>query len=397
MPRIEIMDGNEAAAWGAKLSRVDVISAYPITPQTPLANHIAEFVAKGEFDAEYIRSEGEHSVIGQVTGASAAGARIFTASSSQGIAFMVENMFAAAGLRLPLVMCVVNRSLMGQGKGGLTPDHNDSLLFRDASWIQLYVENPQEVLDTVIQAFKIAEDESVCLPVSPCYDGYFVSATAIPVEIPDQEKVDSFLPPFKNKYWQLHPDKPIRNYQMASTPKDEFIRRIDAMENAKKVIEDTDIEFRKKFGRSWGGLLEEYHCENVEAVLITMGSMSSTAKDVVDDMRSEGKRVGLVKLRSFRPFPTKRIRDIGRRVPVLGFVDRNTSHGSAGGGIGCIETARALYSLDERPILLGFWCGIGGVDVIKQEFRYMFNRLLEVAHTGKPKKEYEIIQFPGKR
>jgi pyruvate ferredoxin oxidoreductase alpha subunit len=253
------------------------------------------------------------------------------------------------------------------------------------------------VLDTVIQAYKIAEDERVCLPISPCYDGYFVSATAIPVEIPDQEDIDDFLPPFRNKYWQLHPDKPIKNYQMGATPKDELLQRIEAMENAKTVIEEVDAEYGKRFGRTWGGLVEQYRCRDADAALITMGSMSSTGKDVVDEMRDEGKRVGLVKLRSFRPFPSDEIREIGKNIHALGFVDRNISHGSAGGGIGCIETARALYSLKDRPILLGFWCGIGGMDVIKSEFRHMFDMVLKAAETGEVENEYEIVQFPGKR
>ncbi len=397
MPTIKVMDGNEAAAYGAMLAKVDVVPVYPITPQTPMASHIADLVASGDMKATYIRSEGEHSVMGQAAGASAAGTRVFTASSSQGLAFMVENTFMVSGTRLPIVMCMVNRCIGGQGRGGLTPAHNDSFLTRDASWIQIYVENPQEVLDMVIQAFKIAEDDRVSMPVSPCFDGYFVSATAMPVEIPDQEEVDKFLPPFKNKYWQIHPDKPLRSYETAASPKEELLRRAEALQNAKQVIEDVDAEYGKQFGRAWGGLIEQYRCDGADAALITMGSMSGTAKDVVDEMRDKGKKVGLVKLRAFRPFPTEEIREIAGRIPALGFVDRNISHGSAGGGIGCIETARALYSMDDRPHLLGFWCGLGGYDVIKPEFRYMYDRVLNAAETGVVGQEYECVEFPGKK
>jgi len=204
MPFTRMMDGNEAAAWGALLSRAEVIPAYPITPQTEVISHIASFIAEGKMKAQYIKVEGEHTAMAAAVGASIAGARVFTASASQGIAFMEEALWMPAGRRLPIVMCMVNRSLAPLG--GLRPDHNDALLQRDNGWIQLYCEDSQEVLDTIIMAYKIGEDKRVYLPVAPCYDGYFVSATAEPTTVPDQSDVDDFLPSYEHETYNLMPE-----------------------------------------------------------------------------------------------------------------------------------------------------------------------------------------------
>ncbi len=213
MPFTRMMDGNEAAAWGALLSRAEVIPAYPITPQTEVISHIATFIAEGKMRAQYIKVEGEHTAMAAAVGASIAGARVFTASASQGIAFMEEALWMPAGRRLPIVMCMVNRSLAPLG--GLRPDHNDALLQRDNGWIQLYCEDSQEVLDTIIMAYKIGEDKRVYLPVAPCYDGYFVSATATPTTVPDQSDVDDFLPSYEHETYNLMPEdyEPIPFYR----------------------------------------------------------------------------------------------------------------------------------------------------------------------------------------
>lgn len=386
-----MMDGNEAAAWAVKLSRVEVIPAYPITPQTELISHIASMIAKREMKAQYIKVEGEHTAMAAACGASAAGARVFTASAAQGIAFMEEALWMPPGRRLPIVMCMVNRAIAPLG--GLRPDHNDSLLQRDTGWIQLYCENSQEVLDTIIQAYRIGEDSRVYLPVAVCYDGYFVSATAIPTTVPDQEKVDEFLPPYKHEMYSLMPED-YRNPPWA--PMNIAKARYEvqqAMERAKDIIEEVDREYAKRFGRSYDGSLEEYACDDAEAVLVTMGSMTGTARDVIDELQAEGKRIGLVKLRGFRPFPTEQLRELAKRFHAIGIVDRNTSYGSAGGGVVAMEAARALYPLDDKPLLLDFHVGLGGSDVTMRQIGYMAERVLEALEKGRVENEVEWVEL----
>ena len=383
-----MMEGNEAAAWGAKLARAQVIPAYPITPQTELISNIATLIADGTMKAEYIKVEGEHTAMAAAVGASAAGARVFTASSSQGIAFMEEALWQPPGRRLPIVMCMVNRS-MGP-LGGLRPDHNDSLLQRDTGWIQLYCENSQEVLDTIIMGYKIAENEDIYLPVAVCYDGYFVSATATPTTVPDQKEVDKFLPPYRHKWYSLMPE----SYR--TPPQRSFIETrmglAEAHEKAKKVIEDVDKQYDKIFGRGYDGLVEEYNSEGAEAVLVTMGSMTGTARDVVDELREKGKKIGLVKLRGFRPFPTEEFQKIGEKYMAVGVVDRNNSFGSAGGGVVSMEMARAFYTLDDRPLLLNFHVGLSGTDVTMRQIEYMADETLDAAETGEVKTVVDWVE-----
>jgi len=374
-----MMEGNEAAAWAAKLARAEVVPAYPITPQTELISHIASLIENGTMKAEYIKVEGEHTAMAAAIGASAAGARVFTASSSQGVCFMEEALWMPPGLRLPIVMCFVNRAIAPIG--GLRPDHNDSLLQRDNGWIQLYCENSQEALDTILMAYKIGENRDIYLPVAPCYDGYFVSATATPTTVPDQEKVDEWLPPYRHEMYSLHPDdfrRPPRPMNIAKARHE--VQK--AHDRAKKVIEDVDRDFKKVFGRGYDGLIEEYRCEDVDAVLITMGSMTGTARDVIDMMQEDGKRIGLVKLRGFRPFPSEEFREIAKKYNAVAVVDRNTSYGSAGGGIVSMELARALYPMDDRPLLLNFHVGLGGSDVTLRQIEYMADKTLEAVARG---------------
>jgi pyruvate/2-oxoacid:ferredoxin oxidoreductase alpha subunit len=390
MPFTRMMEGNEAAAWGALLSRAKVIPAYPITPQTEVISHIATFISEGKMNAQYIKVEGEHTAMAAAVGASTAGARVFTASASQGIAFMEEALWMPAGRRLPIVMCMVNRSLAPLG--GLRPDHNDSLLQRDNGWIQLYCEDSQEVLDTILMAYRIGEDKRVYLPVAPCYDGYFVSATATPTTVPDQAAVDDFLPPYVHEMYSLMPEsyRPIPFYKPIAESRYEVQQ---AHEVAKEVIEDVDREFAKRFGRGYDGLLEEYACEDVDGVLMTMGSMTGTVRDVVDEMRVEGKKIGLLKLRAFRPFPTEELQELTKNYRAVGVVDRNNSYGSAGGGIVSMEVARALYPLEERPLLVNFHVGLGGSDVTMNQIRYMADKTLEAAKKGRVESMVDWVEL----
>ena len=384
-----MMEGNEAAAWGALRARADVVPAYPITPQTELISHIATLIEEGKMKAEYIKVEGEHTAMAAACGASAAGARVFTASSAQGVAYMQEALWMPPGMRLPIVMCFVNRALAPIG--GLRPDHNAALMQRDNGWIQLYCENSQEAFDTIIQAFKIAENKNIYLPVAPCYDGYFVSATATSTTIPAQEDVDDFLPPYEHEMYSLHPDNYKRPPRATNIAKGRYEVQ-KAHERARKVIADVDKEYEKIFGRGYG-IVEEYQCDDVEAVLVTMGSMTGTAKDVIDEMQADGKKIGLVKLKMFRPFPTKKFQEMGKKYNAIAMVDRNTSYGSAGGGIVSMEVARALYSLNDRPLLLNYHVGLGGSDVTMKQIEYMADKTLEAVSKGKVEEEVDWVEL----
>ena len=386
----KMMEGNEAAAWGANLARAQVIPAYPITPQTELISNIATLIDEGKMRAEYIKVEGEHTAMAAACGASAAGARVFTASSSQGVAFMEEALWMAPGMRLPIVMCFVNRSIAPIGS--LRPDHNDSLLQRDNGWIQLYCENSQEVLDTIIMAYKIAENSNIVLPVAPCYDGYFVSATATPTNVPEQEKVDEFLPPYQNPFYSLIPG----NFKIRPRTPNVARARYElqqVMERAIDVIKDVDNEFGEKFGRKYGGLIEEYNCKGADAVLITMGSMTGTARDVIDELRNKGKKIGLVKLKCFRPFPVEEFKKLAKKYKALAIVDRNTSYGSGGGGIVSMEVSRAIYYVEEKPLLLNFHVGLGGSDVTMRQIEYMALETLNAVESGKVKNVVDWVEL----
>ena len=390
MGEVKFLEGNHAAAYGVKLSRPDVIAAFPITPQTPLVEHLADMHVAGELgNSVYQRTESEHSSMSHCVGASAAGGRAFTASCSQGIAYMTEVLWMASGFRLPIVMAVVNRGLAAPGT--LQAEQGDSLQQRDIGWLQLYCESPQEALDMMIQAYKLAEDERVYLPVMVCYDGYTTSHTATPVTIPEQDKVDGFLPPYKHKYIYLDPNDP-REVGVAGPKSGRQLEIRLQMENIMQdcldIIDNNDEEYAGLFGRSYGGVVEEYRTEGADAVLFTMGAITGTSRVVIDEYRDKGHKIGLVKIRSFRPYPTKRIQEIASKVKAIGVVDRNISLGSAGGGVGALEVGRAIVNMDKHPKLISFITGLGGRDVVPDNIRYCCDQVLKTAATGKV--EYEV-------
>jgi pyruvate/2-oxoacid:ferredoxin oxidoreductase alpha subunit len=263
---------------------------------------------------------------------------------------------------------------------------------RDNGWIQLYCENSQEVLDTIIQAYKIGENRDIYLPVAVCYDGYYVSATAIPTMVPDQKKVDGFLPSYRHEWYSLIPEE----YRDPGTRRDWAQQRYEmqlAHEAAKKVIEDVDEDYRKRFNRGYDGLLEPYNCKDVDAVLVAMGSMVGTGKDAIDIIQEKDKRVGLIKLRCFRPFPTEEMVDLVKNVHAVGVIDRNNSIGSAGGGIVSLEVARALYEREDRPLLLNFHTGLAGTDVTLKHFEYMADECLKAVEEGKVRKKVDWVDL----
>jgi pyruvate ferredoxin oxidoreductase alpha subunit len=377
MPVKDVMTGCSAAAYGAKLARPKVVSAYPITPSTPTVERIASFIMSGELDAQYIPVESEHTVMGACIGASLCGVRTFTATASQGLAYMHEFVYAAHGYRLPIVMAIMNRTLA-------TPwatlcDYSDSMGENTSGWIQLYAANAQEVLDTIIQAYRIGEDKRVLLPIMVCSDGFLVSHTSEVVEIPDQELVDKFLPPYKPDHIKLDPEARMS----AILPYFPWVIKFehatdDSMNAAKAVIKEVGEEFGQFFDRKYS-LLEMYRCDDAEALLLTMGSMSETAKVAVDEMRDEGLAVGVVRVRSFRPFPNEDLRKIAESVKAIAVVDRNVIHGIGGrGGAVFTELKSSLYDLDRRPNLINFVAGIAGRDITVDNFKYMAKKALGI-------------------
>lgn len=368
---VKVIMGNHAAAYGAKLSRVEVVAAYPITPQTQTVEKLSEFIATGEMKAEFIKVESEHSAMAACIGASAAGARAFTATSSHGLALMHEMLHWAAGARLPIVMTNVNRA-MAPG-WNIWTEQSDSLAQRDTGWLQFYCESNQEVLDTVIQAFKIAE--TVMLPVMICLDGFSLSHTYERVDIPEQEEVDEFLPPYNPEY-KLDVDDPM-TFGAMIFPEWYYEMRYkmhSAMENAKSVISSVDQEFAKKFGRRYG-LIERYRCEDAKTVMIAVGSIASTAKDVIDKLQDQGESVGLIRFRVFRPFPTEELRDALKDAEKIGVIDRNVSFGHE--GIFFSEIKAALYNTPNPPKAYDFIAGLGGRDVTPEDIEAMIRMTME--------------------
>jgi pyruvate ferredoxin oxidoreductase alpha subunit len=377
----KVITGDHAVAIGAKLSRVEVVPAFPITPQTLIIEHIADFVNDGEMDAKFLMMESEHSVMSAAAAAEAAGARVFTATSSQGLAFMHEMVYATAPLRLPVVMANANRTL--GGPPGIWCEYNDSMGVRDSGWLQVYVEDNQEALDMIIQAYRIAEDKRVLLPVMPCLDGFVLTHTVEPVAIPEQQDVDLFLPPYDPEVI-LDPARPamIGTFMPAEYIMELRRQTAGAVESAKKVIQEVNDEFAKLFGRNYGGLIDTYQMDDAEAALVTMGTVTSTSRQIVDEMRQEGKKVGLIKLRFFRPFPSEELKNALKDTAAVGVVDRSLSY--IGGGQAFNEVRSALYGLT-IPVI-NHLAGIGGRDVTEMQIKKMFELTLLAAKGEKVNK-----------
>jgi 2-oxoisovalerate ferredoxin oxidoreductase alpha subunit len=376
----KVITGNSAVAYGAKIARAEVIAAYPITPQTTIVEKIADFVSNGDLDAQYIKVESEHSAMAACIAASNTGARAFTATSAQGLALMHELLIWASGARTPVVVANVNRA-MGP-PWSIWTDHLDSVAQRDTGWIQFYCESNQEVLDTIIQAFKISEKHDILLPSLLTLDAFFLSHTVEPVDIPDQALVDEYLPKFDPPY-KLDVDKPhgFGSLVMPHSFYMEFRYKIaKAMEQAKKYVKEVDSEFEKIFGRSYGGAIDFYHCDDADIIMIGAGTMVSTAREVVDELRSEGEKVGLAKLRTFRPFPVEEIRQLAESAKVLGVIDRSYSFGY--GGAFFSEIKGGLYNYDKHPIIKNYVMGIGGRDITPKDLRAVFKNCLSLKDSG---------------
>ncbi len=375
MPKSIVCDGNEAAAWGVARARPDMVAVYPITPQSSLAEYISQFVADGIIDADLMDVEGEHSVLSVLQGACLAGARTFTASCGQGLAFMFEPYFRTPPLRLPIVMSLVTRD-------GITPQsvwggQQDAMTVREAGWIQMYCETNQEILDTIIMAYKIAENHEVMLPINVCHDGNYLSQGVEKVELPDPPEVDAFLGE-KNTNWHvaLDPERPMGVDPLTGGATgigpSLFVRyrkgTCKGMQNALKVIVNTHEEWGRKFGRRYAPLVEEYRLDDAAYAIVTIGAMTGAGKDAVDAAREDGAKVGLIKVKTFRPYPQQALLDAVSKVKAVGVVDRAVSFGWNSGPV-FQELLATLYRLSQPIPAISFIGGLAGADITIDHFR----------------------------
>jgi len=371
----EFLSGNDAVAHAVKLCRTPLIAAYPITPQTSIYERLSDWEASGRLKGIMMRTESEHSAMASCIAASLTGVRTFTATSSQGLALMHEMLHFAAGCRVPIVMVNVNRII--SAPWGFWADHLDSLSQRDTGWMQFYCENGQEALDTVIQAYRIAEQ--VFLPAMIAIDAFFVSHFVEPVDVPEQEEVDSFLPPLDLPH-RFDVDKPGFLMPVVSS---EFYRHYKssahaAMDSVQEAAEKTDREFLQKFGRGYG-VVESYMTEDADVVVVTEGSMTSTARVAVVDLRREGYKAGLLKLRLFRPFPAAAVQKALSGKKRIAVIDRNCSLGA--GGIFCQALKAALIHSGDHPSIYGYIAGSGGTDITPEVIR---NIAIKTLKSSKP-------------
>jgi len=356
----KVMTGNAAAAYAAMLCRPHVIAAYPITPSTEIIEVLYHLQAEGTLKSRMAEPEGEHSVMSILASATAAGARTFTATSSQGLFFMYEPYIFAAAHRLPIVMVDATRET---APAAVASSGQDIMMVKDAGWVHIHVDSCQEILDTVIMAYRLAEDPEILLPVTVCYDGYYLSYYSEAVDIPTQASVDSFVP-WRERPHRLDPEMPMTMQPISSVPlfTEYRVKHLAALQRTKTKLEEIEGEFQKVFGRSYGGQIEEYRCEDADIVFVALGSCVGTAKTVVDQKRDEGLKVGLVKIRLFRPFPREKVAAALKGRKAVGILDRNVCFGWNCGHL-LVEVKTALNDIDERMPLLNFIGGLNGGDI----------------------------------
>ena len=365
------MEGSRAVAEAVRLCRPNLVCAYPITPQTHIVEDLSKMVADGDLDAGYVLAESEFGAASIVLGGSAVGGRAYTATSSQGLLLMTEVIFNIAGLRLPVVMTCANRAV--SAPINIWNDQQDAVSIRDSGWIQLFVEDNQEAVDTHIQAFKIAEE--LMIPVMVCMDGYVLTHTWEPVDLPEQEKVDSFLPPYTPAY-RLDPDDPFTMGSMVGPDaymETRYHVHMDMME-ARSVIKRVCEEFRETFGRGGTGVIDTYDTKDADVVLVSMGSVLGTMRDAVDELRDEGLKVGIIKVRCFRPFPKDAVHDAIKEAQVVGVIEKDISLGLE--GTLCSEM-RSAFCGEESPDISSFIMGLGGRDITVEEIKQVARDLAE--------------------
>lgn len=382
----KVLTGNGAAAYAAMLCRPDVVAAYPITPQSEVIEQLAKFHADGVLDCEYVTVEGENSAQNVVCAATMAGGRAFTATSSYGLVYMYDAMFNTAGYRAPVVMVNVNRE--PPGIHAVCSGQQDMISVRDTGWVQLIVENCQEIMDTIIMAFRLAEDYDIQLPVIVNYDGYYLSFLAESVQIPSSQEVDDYLSVLKSqpRRPQLLPGVPMGcgSHGLGAGYVELRKKHMAALERVKPKLEEIEEEFRLAFGRSYGGQVEEYRCEDAEIVLVTSGSAVGTARTVVDAKRDEGLKVGLVKIRLYRPFPVQRLAQALTGKKAIGVLDRSICFGWDCGPL-YMETRAVTPEIGVVP-MLSFIDGLANMDITQEHIAGMIDDI-KAAADGKPYKQ----------
>ena len=388
------MSGNEAVAYAIKQVNPDVMPAFPITPSTEIPQMVSNYIANGQMDTEFIPVESEHSSMSATIGAEAAGARSLTATSSCGLALMWEELLVAASNRMPCVLALVNRTL--SGPININCDHSDSMGARDTGWIQIYAENNQEAYDNFIQAYPIAEDPRVHLPVMICQDGFITSHAVENIELNDDQSVKDFVGTYEPEEFLLNKGNPVSfgpyavsNYSMEAKKAQE-----KAMENAQEVIEEVARKYKKKFGRGFE-LFEEYKTSDADYIMLIMGSAAGTAKQAVDDLRDKGIKAGVLKLRVFRPFPAQKIAEALKGCKALAIMDRTESYNTNGGPLSA-EVRAALFEYEVHPKTVCYTYGLAGRDFTVDNACEIFDELSQVVENNKKVKQHRYINLRTK-
>ena len=374
----EVMVGNKAAATAVKLAKVQVASAFPITPQTTITQYLSEMHASGDWDFDFVNVEGELSSQVVVQAASRVGARTFTCTSGPGLLYMHHPMVRTGSSRFPVVMAVVHR-----GYKGMQPDHSDLMSQQWAGWGHQYVEHAQEILDSTLMAYKVAEDPRIRIPIAVGYDGYVLSYTAEPVEIPEQDLVDEWLPPNKAMPSVLPDEVDPKTFSAGwggGDPQDPWKTHHEAILKIEDVLKETMDSFEKTFGRRYGnGMIEPYMMEDAECAIIAMGTIAGTCKAAVEKMQDEGKKVGLIKLRSYIPFPVTDFQEWAKKLDGFAVVDRSICPGK--GGPVYSKLKDTLYGLEEKPKVLQFHAGLGGKEVRTHDFEMIGDKILKAVKS----------------
>ena len=380
MSEVKALTGNKCAAYGAALCRPDLIAAYPITPQSSVVETLADMVYSGELDSRMVQVESEHSAMSVVQGAAAAGGRVFTATSAQGLALMYEPYFRMSTLRLPMVMAIATREMTSPET--IWSGQQDAMSVREAGWIQCFCETNQEILDMILQGYMLAEDPRVLIPVNVCYDGFYSSHLVERVELPSQADADAFLPPYSLPA-KLDPRTPQALDPM--TPGELLMKyrrdHLESMKAALAVIDEVDAKFAAAFGRSYGGCIDTYRMEDADFALVTVGGMTGTARDAVDEARERGIRAGVVKLRFIRPFPAERVKQALAGVKGFAVVDRSVSFGWNAGPM-YVETCAALGEAVNGKARFSAIGGLGGADISMAHMERVIEALAAAAAPG---------------
>ena len=385
----ERLSGNEAAATAMKQINPDVVAAFPITPSTEIPQYFSTFVANGAVDTEFVAVESEHSAMSACIGAEAAGARAMTATSANGLSLMWEMIYIASSLRLPIVLSLVNRAV--SGPLNIHNDHSDAMGVRDSGWIMLFSENNQEAYDNTLMAHRIAENKKVMLPLMVCQDGFITSHSIENIELVEDDKVKEFVGEYHPKHYLLNQDEPIAvgPLDVQSYLFEHKAQQAEAMKNAKQVILDVAKDFEKMTGRKYG-LFEEYKMDDAEVAIVCMNSTAGTTKAVVNKLREQGKKVGLLKLRVFRPFPVDEVAEALSHLKAVAILDKADSLNAAGGAL-FEDVTSAMYVNKKQVPAVNYIYGIGGRDTRADEIEKVYNDLFEIVKTGEVKNPYRYL------